>query len=317
MRIASLTALVVGVWLALAAPARASEIGIVVTGDSWMQPQLAAQIASWLTQHGHTLVASPLTPDAITTLDDCFATGDPACARAVIDRRSRALSVIYARIDARSSGGDAPDLTLTAYWLTKGHDATTERKLCQRCTDQSLRALADDILKKLVGGSDLGRVIFKSAPPGARISIDGTPIGVTPLDWDLPPGKHAIQMDKAGRKPGTRDISVVSNHSELVVMTLSPDERDERPLPRAPLTMLIGGGAAVITGAALIALSPDPDPQHRYYYRTWPAGIAVAAAGTAVAAAGAYWLWFRAPRTSAPVAAVTRDAAYVGWAGWF
>jgi hypothetical protein len=320
MRNASFTAVFIAV-AAFAAPARAAEVGVVVTGESYMQPQLVAQIESWLSQHGHTLVRAPLPPGAINSINDCFVMGDAACARDVVDKLAKSSSVLYARVDSRSNGTETPDLTLTAYLFAKGRDAVTERKSCPRCTDQTLRAATDDILKKLVGGADLGHVILKSQPPGARISIDGNPpIGVTPLDWDLPPGRHTIQMDKPGRKPGTREVVVVSNRSDLVVMTLGADEDDdhaEHSSRLVPLSLMVGGGVVTLTGAALIAFSPGPDLKQRYYYRTWPAGIAVAAAGAVAAGVGA-WLWFRSPEmTSAPVAAVTRDAAYIGWLGRF
>lgn len=320
MRLASLTTgTAIAVLLALAAPARAGrEVGIVVTGESWMQPQLAAQIETWLSQHGHNPVASAMAPEAVAALNDCFVMGDQGCARGVVEKAARAPSVLYARVDARSNGSDAPDLTLTAYFFDRGHDAIGEKTTCQRCTDQSLRTTADAILQKLVGGGELGHVSLKSAPPGARITIDGTAIGVTPLDWDLPPGKHTIQMDLLGRKSAVRDHVVVSNKTDLVVMTLPPDERVGRRSRTIPLTMVVVGGAAVVTGAALIAFSPGPDPKQRYYRRTWPPGIAVTAGGAVLGAVGAYLLWFRSPHTaSTPVASFTSDSAYIGWLGRF
>jgi hypothetical protein len=65
MRRAPLTTgtLAIAVVLALAAPARAGRnVGVVVIGESWMQPQLAAQITTWLSRHGHTPVASTIPP---------------------------------------------------------------------------------------------------------------------------------------------------------------------------------------------------------------------------------------------------------------
>ncbi len=322
MRRASLITgtLAIAVLLALAAPARADRnVGVVVTGESWMQPQLAAQIATWLSQHGHTPVPSNMPPESLAALNDCFVMGDQGCARGVVEKAVRASSVVYARVDTHSNGSDAPDLTLTAYFFDRGHDAIGEKTTCQRCNDQSLRTTADEILQKLVGGGELGHLSLKSAPPGARITIDGTPIGITPLDWDLPPGKHTIQMDKPGRKSGVREHVVVSNKTDLVVMTLPPDERTE-PSRTIPLTLTIGGAAAVVTGAGLIVFSPGPprDPKQQFYYRTWPPGIAVAAGGAVLAGVGAYLLWFRSPTaTSAPVASFTGDAAYIGWTGRF
>lgn len=321
MHRASLTTapLAIAVLLALTAPARAGRnIGVVVTGESWMQPQLVAQIATWLTEHGHTPVPSTMAPEALAALNDCFVIGDQGCARSVVEKAVHAPSVLYARIDTHSNGSDAPDLTLTAYIFHRGHDAIGEKTTCQRCSDQSLRTTSDELLQKLVGGGELGHLSLKSAPPGARITIDGTPIGITPLDWDLPPGKHTIQMDKPGRKSGVRDHLVVSNKTDLVVMTLPPDDRTDQPLQVVPLALMIGGGAAVVTGAGLIAFSPGPDARQRYYYRTWPPGIAVTAGGAVLAGVGAYLLWFRSPSTtSAPVASFTGDAAYVGWTGRF
>ena len=323
MRLASLTtgtlAVAVAVVLAVPAPARAERsVGVVVTGESWMQSQLATQIASWLSQHGHNPVAAVLAPEAQAALNDCMVMGDPACARDVVQKVVRASSILYARIDAHSNGSDAPDLTLTAYFFDQGHAAIGEKTTCQRCTDQSLRSTADEILQKLVGGGEPGHVTLKSAPPGARITIDGTAIGITPLDWDLPPGKHTIQMDTPGRKSGLRDHVVVSNKTDLIVMTLPLDDHTEQRSRTIPLAMVIGGGAAVATGAGLIVFSPGPDPKQRYYTRTWPPGIAVAAGGAAIAGLGAYLLWFRSPQTaSTPVASFTGDTAYVGWLGRF
>ncbi|HEX3761606.1 MAG TPA: PEGA domain-containing protein [Kofleriaceae bacterium] len=320
MRLAALTTATLGLLLALAAPARADgNVGVVVTGESWMQSQLAAQITAWLSQHGHTPVESAMAPDAINALNDCVVTVDQGCARGVVEKAAGAPSVLYARVDARSNGSGAPDLTLTAYWFDKGHDAI-EKTTCPRCTDQTLRTAADQILQKLIGGGELGHVTLKSAPPGARITIDGTAIGVTPLDWDLPPGKHTIQMDKRGRKSAVRDHVVVSNKTDLLVMTMPPeDERiEQQPSRTVPLALVIGGGAAIVAGAGLIAFSPGPDPDQRFYRRTWPPGIAVAAGGAVVAGVGAYLLWFRSPQTtSTPVASVSSDGAYVGWLGRF
>jgi hypothetical protein len=50
---------------------------------------------------------------------------------------------------------------------------------------------------------------------------------------------------------------------------------------------------------------------------TAPAGVALGAGGVVVGAVGAYLFWFRSSKTSAPVAAITSDSAYVGWHGRF
>ena len=49
---------------------------------------------------------------------------------------------------------------------------------------------------------------------------------------------------------------------------------------------------------------------------TGPAGVALMLGGAVVGGAGAFLL-FRSPGSSAPVAALGHDGAYVGWIGRF
>jgi hypothetical protein len=317
-------ALALAVLLALASSARAGgDVGVIVTGEGSIQPQLAAQIEGWLSQHGHTLVPSPLPPEAITALVDCFALENQGCARDIIDKRARSTSMIYAHVETANNG--TRDVTLTAYWFDKGHDTVAERKTCEHCTDQSLRTIADELMKKLVGGTEAGHVKLKSTPAGARITIDGKAIGVTPLDWDLMPGKHTIQMDKLGLQTASRAIIVVSNQTDTLTMDLVPagddahgDHRLQRIIPFA----LVGtGGALLITGGLMIHYNQDPGhTQPEMIHHTGPAGVGLVIGGAVAVVAGvsAYFLWPRSPRTtSTPVAAFTSDAAYIGWLGRF
>jgi len=309
--------------IALSSSARAgADVGVIVTGEGSMQPQLAAQIESWLSQHGHTLVPSPLPPEAVTALIDCFVIEDQGCARGIIEKHAKSASMVYVRLDTKNASNGTRDVTLAAYWYDKGHDAITERKTCQHCTDQAMRTAADEIMKKLAGGGAVGHVKLKSVPPGARITIDGQAIGVTPLDWDLPPGKHTILMDKAPLQPASRDIVVASDKTELLTLELTPPDRGDEGggLPRiVPLGLLAAGGALLVTGVAMIAIDQDPVPSAPPTIRnTGPTGVGLAITGVVAGGVGAYLLWFRSPRkTSTPVAVLTSDTAYIGWLGQF
>lgn len=321
MRIAITLALLA----ALGSPAHADgDVGVIVTGEGSMQPQLTAQIESWLRQHGHKLVPSPLPPDAITALIDCFVMQDAGCARGVVEQRAVSTSMVFARLDTKDNASNGTrDVTLTAYWFDKGHEAISQSKTCQRCTDQSLRTTADEIMKKLVGGGDVGHLKIKSIPAGAKIIIDGQAIGVTPLDWDLPSGKHTIQMAKDGLKPDSRDVLVVSNKTDLLAMKLAPADEEthgeEQPSRLLPITMLAVGGAALIAGGVLWAIDEGPSNTYNLTYReSKPAGVGLVIGGAVVGGVGAAWLLFHSPKTtSSPVAAVTSDSAYIGWFGRF
>src|SRR5512140_2548636 len=322
MRIAITLALLAS----LASPAHAGDdVGVIVTGEGSMQPQLTAQIESWLSQHGHKLVPSPLPPDAITALVDCFVMQDSGCARGVVEQRATSTSMVYARLETKDNASNGTrDVTLTAYWFDKGHEAISQSKTCQRCTDQTLRSTADEIMKKLVGGGDVGHLKFKSTPPGAKIIIDGQAIGVAPLDWDLPSGKHTIQRDKPGLKPESRDVLVISNKTDLFAMKLVALDNDNhgegKPLPRSiPIGMAAAGGALVVAGGIMLYYDQDPVPSApATIHNTGPAGAALMISGAVLGGAGAAWLLFRSPKTtSGPVAAFTRDTGYVGGVGRF
>src|SRR5258706_16006015 len=111
------TAITLALLLALGSSARADgDVGVIVTGDGWLQPQIAAQIEGWLSQHGHTLVPSPLPPDWINALIDCFALEDQnqGCARTIFEERAKSTNLVYARLDTKSNASNGTrDVTLT------------------------------------------------------------------------------------------------------------------------------------------------------------------------------------------------------------
>src|ERR1051325_10732280 len=101
------TVITLALLIALGSPALADgDVGVIVTGEGSMQPQLAAEIEGWLSQHGHTLVPSPLPPEAITALIDCFVIEDEGCARGIVEKRAKATSLLFARLDTKSNASN-------------------------------------------------------------------------------------------------------------------------------------------------------------------------------------------------------------------
>jgi hypothetical protein len=98
---------------------------------------------------------------------------------------------------------------------------------------------------------------------------------------------------------------------------LAAPAADPRPVPLGAKLCLGGGIAALAAGATLIVASPGPDPTRRYYYRTAPAGFAVGLAGAASIGVGLWWWLGRRDERSAPVVALDRARAVVGWSGRF
>lgn len=262
-----LTALVV---LVAASTARA-DVGVVVTGEATLQPQLAAQLEDWLGRRGHTVAVSPLEPDAINTLVDCFVIGDLNCARAVVEKRTKARAVVYVRVATAAEPDGSRDISIIGYWLQKGHETIGERRNCQRCTEADIRIAADDLMHALA-----------SEPPvSSHVPTPTQPLAAMPAD--------------------------------------TPATQRSRLIPG----VVIGSGAALtIAGGVLIAIDQDEadlplgGAQSANFRDTATAGVICLGVGLAALTVGTV-LWFREGESSAPVAAITSDAAVVGWAGRF
>jgi hypothetical protein len=55
---------------------------------------------------------------------------------------------------------------------------------------------------------ELATVVVKSDPDGANISIDGKFVGDAPSTMQLPPGDHAVVIERTGFKPWQRSINL-------------------------------------------------------------------------------------------------------------
>lgn len=307
---------IVMILAATAARARA-DVGVVVAGEATMQPMLVRQLEGWLKQHGHTLVADPLPADAINTLTDCFVIEDEACARGVIEKRGRAKSILFARVELQAGGDINKTMTVTAYWFENGQKAASARRFCERCNEASLQTTTDDMMTQLIKSTpqSAGRLKLTSTPSGAACTIDGKPAGPTPLEQDLAPGDHEVIVTREHHRREKRAFAIKANETTAVDVALIAEE------PRRPLLPLItiGAGVAMIaTGGVLLVIDKDKGPDQPEFIRdTAPWGVGIGIAG--VLAVGGGVLWYRAAhqRESHPVAAVGREGGYIGWAGRF
>lgn len=236
-------------------------------------------------QLGKTVVGQDWPPEAFAALKDCFLMGDAGCARDVVERVAKPSQVVYVHIDSRSHQGRHSDVTLTAYHFQKGQAPVAEKVTCETCSSPMLDASVDMLINKLVGRVLDGRVYLRSKPTVARIRIDKVIVGATPLDLELPPGPHTIQMDLPGRE-ATREVFVRSAETELVEMELawtakrrrtaaSPAARKNEPVAReidvdiletkragtrTQITVSRGSAAGVAIGTKGVLLDPHGNP---------------------------------------------------------
>lgn len=304
------SALVLLVLLISAAPARADSegaVGVVVTGapvggNTGLQLDVASHLESWLRKHGHTIVPTPLSKDAVNTIANCFQLDDLKCARGVVEARSKAESVVFARIEPAGK-----DLTFTTYWFVKGHEVISERRVCEQCSDDDWQSLTDTMMKTLASSQiETGKLHLDSEPSGLIVMIDNSEVGATPYDHELPVGQHSIALTQAGVIVARKDIEIHEGKTKRLMIETGVEHHS-----RLGPAILLGAGIALI-GSGGISLYYGLQNGKWSYPQATPVGIGMLAAGAGATIGGAILL-SQSGRTSTPVAAVTSDSAYIGW----
>ena len=302
--------------VALTPAAHADSVGVVVTGDATIQPQLAAQLEDWLRQRGNVLVPSPLPSDAITSLLDCFVVEDLACARKVVERKSKTPHMVFAKVDLADATTGMRDVTITAYWFDPDADPVAVRRACASCTDAKVLALTDELMSSLAGKgrSEVGQITLTTTPAGARVMIDGKSVGVTPLTHSLPPGPHELTISSVGHADATRSVTIARGETAAVEVKLT---RASQPRGKFPIVALGLGGAMMLTGIVLYASSEKDTGEKPEYRDTRALGLTLGVVGLAAVGVGAYMLLRSDPSAEGPTVAVVPGGATVGWGTQF
>ncbi len=153
------------------------DVAVVVTGDHRMQPQVTSYVHRWLQRHGYKVAKGALNDDARTTLVNCMTIDDQACARGVVEARSAAPEVVFARVDT-TPGSTA--VTFTTLWFIKGHDPLADKSACSPCDAKSWQPIADHALDTLHrGADDVTHTVHVASPlppdPPPRHDVPETP----------------------------------------------------------------------------------------------------------------------------------------------
>lgn len=282
-------------------------VGVVVTGTGPLPNQVESHLEAWLRDHGHAIVSSPMSQDAVTTIANCFTIDDVKCARGVVEQRSKADSVVFARIDTAGK-----DVTLTTYWFVKGHEVISERRVCEQCKGEQWRELADTMMTTLAASQiETGRLRLESRPSGLMVMIDNAEVGATPFDKELPVGKHSIALTNGGVIVARKDVDIKDGKTKRLIIETEVAVHHSRIGP----AVLLGAGIALIGGGGIALYYGMQNGKYEYPQAT-PVGIGLLAAGAGATIGGAILL-SQTGHTSAPVASVSSDSAYLGWVTTF
>jgi TolB-like protein len=202
-----------------------------------------------------------------------------------------------------------------------GSVLATATRECDVCTVEEvgeLLAEATGELRARLDGLVAGppSLVIDSRPRGAKVTIDGTAAGVTPLEEVVSAGSHEATITHPGYVDQRLTLRAVPGLREQIAVELQPLPRPTAPPRRARdlrpwgWTALAVGVAGLAAGAALLAVDGnedrsacsgndvDADGDCRYRYDSLPGGAGLTAVGGAAAVAGVVMLVVHARRVA-------------------
>ena len=124
-------------------------------------------------------------------------------------------------VSAESMAFDALDLTLVVRVKIRKSDGQYEAayRLIDRRGAQgsrsdeivraaSARDLAIALVREIYDAT--GEISFDSTPPGANVIVDGAVVGITPMSYRLPIGRHTFALESEGYQIIERSVEVLS-----------------------------------------------------------------------------------------------------------
>lgn len=284
----------------------------------------ATRIAGWQ------LPGKPLSKKEAAGLLHCLDPGEPwGCIPGTIDAQGIHQALVVAA-ERRQSDDGSPMVVLTAKLIvTRPRALVIHQRFCEHCTDDKLTQASTELTQQLVQelAVRIGRTVLevKSTPTGARITLDGEPIGATNTTFNTYPGSHVVIIEKPGYLTQTIPIQAEEGKTAEVSVALRKSDPEPKrtitPPPESsrvvPLTLIGAGGVAVVTAGVLIYLGRQDGPDDKYTHtHATTLGVVAGLVGVAAIGAGVY-LWWRGPTANVPTVATIRGGAIVGWARSF
>jgi hypothetical protein len=245
------------------------------------------------------------------------------------EKASRALGVAFLVFASVVEHDKTYDITLDLVNGATGVTIGTNRERCEICgveeASEKVSLAASALRARLEALANTpARFIIRSRPAGARLSLDGEAIGKTPIDRELPPGVHKLELAADGYDPLERTVTAVNGVDET--LDLDPVVVPSKlPLRALGWTALAVGVAALV--GAVWAESIDGqelacDPTERDDFGHCPRvrntrviGAVLAGVGAASATLGGVWLYLSglgAPRATESGAPQTASVGLQG-----
>jgi hypothetical protein len=307
--------------------------GVIAIGGNPEERDLAAIILGLTTATnavGWQAPAKALTKKETAGLLRCLGPGEPwECIPASLAAQGIRHTLVVDTKKEQTADG-SPMMVLTAKLIvTRPHALIVQQRFCEHCSDAELTRAATELAQQLLQemAVRIGRTLLavKSVPSGARIVLDGEPIGATDTTFNTYPGSHVVIVEKPGYLTQTVSIEAVEGKTATVSVALHESPSTEKLNPsrfsrKVPLAVIGAGAASLVAAGFLIHLGQQDGPNDRRIHpRAATVGAIAGVAGVAAVGTGVY-LWLRgsrASRSGGASASVVPGGVAIAWNGAF
>jgi hypothetical protein len=244
-------------------------------------------------------------------------------------KAARALDVAYLVFASVTEHDKTYDITLELVNGRSGVTIGTNRERCEICgveeASEKVGLAASALRARLEALANTpARFIIRSHPSGARISLDGEALGRTPVDRELAPGVHKLELAAEGYDNLERTVTAVNGVDETLDLDLVVLPT-KLPLRAMGWTAAVVGLAAIVGGIWAVAVDGDeiacaPDQrddlgQCPMVRSTRVLGAVLTGAGATAATLGGVWLYLGG--LGSPRKEEASQAATIGVSGRF
>ncbi len=199
------------------------------------------------------------------------------------------------------------EITLELVEVGPGEVAARARQVCELCGLAEVGTLLEDVAGTLVSRVESlvdanAVVLFESAPPGARLFLDGQEVGPMPRSREVEPGTHRAEAVLSGHVSQRRSFEAQAGLDQTVRFELAPVPKPRRSVSPWGWASLGTGVAAIAAGSVLLAIDEDPITSRcdgdnvnsvgvcKFRRNTLGGGIALVSVGAAAVVTGAVLL---------------------------
>jgi len=265
-------------------------------------------------------------PLAVAEVDRRLLASDPTCVssscRAELSGLLQAALLLGGRL-ARQAG-DGGTVWTVDLWLYDGERRATVavlRDRCGACDEAQLLATAPRLVGELLdqarGSAGGATLAVGSSPSGASVTVDGTPVGITPLSYGVSPGRHTVTVQLAGHRLSAHEVSAEAGGTVRVEALLEPDGTAPAAAgggpfsPRVLRWVTLGLAVAGLASGIPLLVIHGRDTCERQFgecpqqHNTLAAGVTLTAVGALSAGASALLFYFHARSQPAEEASLT------------